>query len=76
MKAATDHLGPGSETVVVTSDNELFALTVQAALTIAGRNEFAAPHAHISRRNRFYPLHESRRAELALHLGKLQRAPS
>jgi hypothetical protein len=30
---------------VVTSDDELFMRTAQAALTMAGRNEFAASHA-------------------------------
>lgn len=39
-----DNPGPGLE-AVVTSDNELFARTAQAALTKGGRNEFAASHA-------------------------------
>jgi hypothetical protein len=39
-----DNLGPGLE-AFVTSDDELFARTAQAALTMAGRNEFAASHA-------------------------------
>ena len=39
-----DDVGPGLE-AVVTSDDELFARTAQAALTMAGRNEFAASHA-------------------------------
>jgi hypothetical protein len=39
-----DHLGAGLKEVT-TSDDELFASTGQAALTMAGRNEFAASHA-------------------------------
>ncbi|MFB9129066.1 hypothetical protein E2553_05925 [Paraburkholderia dipogonis] len=37
---------PGPElNAVATSDDDLFARTGQAALTMAGRNEFAASHA-------------------------------
>jgi hypothetical protein len=37
---------PGLDaSVVATSDDELFVRTGQAALTMAGRNEFAASHA-------------------------------
>jgi hypothetical protein len=39
-----DHPGSGLN-AVVTSDNALFARTAHAALTMAGRNEFAASHA-------------------------------
>jgi hypothetical protein len=39
-----DNVSPGLE-ASVTSDDELFARTAQAALTMAGRNEFAASHA-------------------------------
>ena len=39
-----DNLGLASE-AVVTSDDELFARTAQAALTMSGRNEFAASRA-------------------------------
>ena len=39
-----DRLGPELN-AVATSDDDLFARTGQAALTMAGRNEFAASHA-------------------------------
>ena len=39
-----DHLDLGLN-AVATSDDELFARTGDAALTMAGRNEFAASHA-------------------------------
>lgn len=39
-----DQVGLGLERGVVSND-ELFALTAQAALTMAGRNEFLASHA-------------------------------
>lgn len=39
-----DRPGPESS-AVATSDDDLFARTGQAALTMAGRNEFAASHA-------------------------------
>ncbi|MFM0336189.1 hypothetical protein [Paraburkholderia fungorum] len=39
-----DHPGPGLN-VAATSDDELFVRTGHAALTMAGRNEFAASHA-------------------------------
>ena len=39
-----DNPGPGLK-AAATSDVELFACTAQAALTMAGRNEFAASHA-------------------------------
>ncbi|ANB76843.1 hypothetical protein [Paraburkholderia phytofirmans] len=39
-----DHPGAGSN-AVATSDDALFARTGHAALTMAGRNEFAASHA-------------------------------
>ena len=39
-----DHPGPGLN-AVATLDDELFARTGHAALTMAGRNEFAASHA-------------------------------
>ena len=39
-----DQLGLGLS-AVTTSDDELFARTGDAALTMAGRNEFAASHA-------------------------------
>jgi hypothetical protein len=39
-----DQSNPGSQPAV-TGDDELFMRTAQAALTMAGRNEFAASHA-------------------------------
>ncbi|RKF38301.1 hypothetical protein [Paraburkholderia fungorum] len=39
-----EHAGPGSN-APATSDDALFARTGHAALTMAGRNEFAASHA-------------------------------
>lgn len=49
-----DHPGPGLN-AVATSDDELFALTGHAALTMAGRNEFAASHALLKQAQSLLP---------------------
>ncbi len=49
-----DNPGPGLE-AVVTSDDELFARTAHAALTMAGRNEFAASHALLEQARSLLP---------------------
>jgi hypothetical protein len=49
-----DKPGLGLE-AVATSDDELFARTAQAALTMAGRNEFAASHALLAQARSLFP---------------------
>lgn len=49
-----DQPGAGSN-AVVTSDDDLFARTGHAALTMAGRNEFAASHALLEQARSLLP---------------------
>jgi hypothetical protein len=49
-----DQIGSGLERAV-TSNDELFALTAQAALTMAGRNEFPASHALLEQARSLLP---------------------
>jgi hypothetical protein len=49
-----DHPGLDSN-ALVTSDDELFARTGHAALTMAGRNEFAASHALLEQARSLLP---------------------
>ncbi|MGF6596322.1 hypothetical protein P3T23_001029 [Paraburkholderia sp. GAS448] len=49
-----DHPGLGLN-AVATSDDELFARTGHAALTMAGRNEFAASHALLKQTRSLLP---------------------
>ena len=49
-----DHGGPGSN-AVATSNDELFVLTAQAALDLAGRNQFAASFALLGQARSLLP---------------------
>ncbi|MFM0213460.1 hypothetical protein PQQ96_39415 [Paraburkholderia sediminicola] len=49
-----DHPGPGLNTVA-TSNDELFASTGHAAITMAGRNEFAGAHALLKQAQSLLP---------------------
>jgi hypothetical protein len=49
-----EHMGSGLKTVA-TSDDELFIRTAQAALTMAGRNEFLASHALLEQARSLLP---------------------
>ena len=50
-----DHPGPELN-VAATSDDELFVRTGHAALTMAGRNEFAASHALLKQAQSLLPV--------------------